>query len=71
VTTYVQTAADDPDTAPKPPDSDRSRAENNLARKLVAPALVLMLLVTAFPMLRALYLSMTRSSSGSRTTRLP
>jgi multiple sugar transport system permease protein len=58
VTTYVQTAADDPDIASRPPDSDRSRAENNLARKLVAPALVLMLLVTAFPMLRALYLSM-------------
>jgi len=44
--------------APKPPDSDRSRAENSLARKLVAPALALMLLVTAFPMLRALYLSL-------------
>ncbi|MCW2747678.1 MAG: transporter permease [Nocardioidaceae bacterium] len=44
--------------APKPPESDRSRAENNLARKLVAPAIVLMLLVTAFPMLRALYLSL-------------
>ncbi|VXC17334.1 carbohydrate ABC transporter permease [Aeromicrobium sp. 9AM] len=58
MTTYVQTAADDPDTAPRPPDSDRTRAENNLARKLVAPALILMLLVTAFPMLRALYLSM-------------
>lgn len=40
------------------PDSDRSRAEGKLARKLVAPALILMLLVTAFPMLRALYLSM-------------
>lgn len=42
---------------PKSPSSDRSRAENALARKLVAPAIVLMLLVTAFPMLRALYLS--------------
>jgi multiple sugar transport system permease protein len=40
------------------PMSDRSRAENRLALKLVAPALVLMLLVTAFPMLRALYLSL-------------
>jgi multiple sugar transport system permease protein len=37
--------------------SDRARAENSLARKLVAPAIVLMLFVTAFPMLRALYLS--------------
>lgn len=58
MTTYVQTAAEDSATAPTPPETDRSRAENNLARKLVAPALVLMLLVTAFPMLRALYLSM-------------
>ncbi|MCD9197269.1 carbohydrate ABC transporter permease [Aeromicrobium wangtongii] len=56
-TTYVQTAVDPADDA-RPPDSDRSRAENRLARKLVAPALVLMLLVTAFPMLRALYLSL-------------
>ncbi|MCX6408657.1 MAG: sugar ABC transporter permease [Propionibacteriales bacterium] len=37
--------------------SDRSRGENRLALKLVAPAVALMLLVTAFPMLRALYLS--------------
>lgn len=44
--------------APKPPTSDRSRADNRLARKLVAPAIILMLLVTAFPMLRALYLSL-------------
>jgi multiple sugar transport system permease protein len=46
------------DKAPKTPETDRSRAENSLARKLVAPALFLMLLVTAFPMLRALYLSL-------------
>lgn len=39
-------------------DSDRARAETRLARRLVAPALILMLLVTAFPMLRALYLSL-------------
>lgn len=38
--------------------SDRSRGENRLALKLVAPAVALMLLVTAFPMLRALYLSL-------------
>lgn len=37
--------------------SDRSRGESRLALKLVAPAVALMLLVTAFPMLRALYLS--------------
>jgi multiple sugar transport system permease protein len=54
VSTAVQTAVD----TPKPADSDRSRAENSLGRKLVAPAIVLMLVVTAFPMLRALYLSL-------------
>jgi len=37
--------------------SDRSRAENRLGQKLVAPAIVLMLIVTAFPMLRAIWLS--------------
>ncbi|GAA2074291.1 sugar ABC transporter permease [Aeromicrobium halocynthiae] len=40
------------------PASERTRAENSLALKLVAPAIVLMLFVTAFPMLRALYLSL-------------
>jgi multiple sugar transport system permease protein len=40
------------------PASDRSRAENRLGLRLVAPAIFLMLLVTAFPMLRALYLSL-------------
>lgn len=38
--------------------TDRSRAEERLAWKLVAPAVVVMLAVTAYPMLRALYLSM-------------
>jgi multiple sugar transport system permease protein len=37
--------------------SDRSRTENRLGQKLVAPAIILMLLVTAFPMLRAIWLS--------------
>jgi len=41
-----------------PRDSDRARAESSLGRRLVTPAIVLMLLVTAFPMLRALYLSL-------------
>jgi multiple sugar transport system permease protein len=41
----------------KPEVTDRARAETRLGQKLVAPAIVLMLLVTAFPMLRALYLS--------------
>jgi multiple sugar transport system permease protein len=52
-TTTVQTA-----TAKKPAaQSDRSKAENKLGMKLVAPAIILMLLVTAFPMIRALWLS--------------
>jgi multiple sugar transport system permease protein len=40
--------------------SDRSRAENRLGMRLVAPAVVLMLLVTAYPMLQVLYLSLFR-----------
>jgi multiple sugar transport system permease protein len=40
--------------------SDRSKAENSLGLKLVAPAVVLMLLVTAWPMLQAVYLSLFR-----------
>jgi multiple sugar transport system permease protein len=38
--------------------SDRLVQENRLGLKLVAPAVVLMMLVTAYPMLRALYLSL-------------
>ncbi|MEP9381603.1 sugar ABC transporter permease [Nocardioides sp. KR10-350] len=37
--------------------SDRTKAENSLGRKLVAPAVIIMLIVTAFPMIRALWLS--------------
>lgn len=37
--------------------SDRAIAENRLGRRLVAPAVILMLVVTAFPMMRALWLS--------------
>jgi multiple sugar transport system permease protein len=40
--------------------SDRSRAENRLGQRLVAPAVILMLLVTAWPMIQALYLSLFR-----------
>ena len=43
---------------PTPEISDRARAETRLGQKLVAPAIVLMLVVTAFPMIRALYLSL-------------
>jgi len=52
-TSTVQTA-----TPTRPVEmSDRSKAENRLGMKLVAPAVILMLLVTAFPMIRALWLS--------------
>ncbi|MFL6060629.1 MAG: carbohydrate ABC transporter permease [Marmoricola sp.] len=37
--------------------TERAIAEDRLGRRLVAPAVVIMLLVTAWPMLRALYLS--------------
>ena len=50
---------------PKAPASDRSRSESRLAFRLVAPAIALMLLVTAFPMLRALYLSLFNYSLTS------
>lgn len=40
--------------------TDRARAENRLGLRLVLPAVVVMLVVTAWPMLRALYLSMYR-----------
>ena len=48
-----------------PEQSDRMHAENRLGRRLVAPALLLMLLVTAFPMLRAIYLSLFNYSLTS------
>ena len=38
--------------------TERAKAENRLGLKLVAPAVIMMLLVTAYPMGRALYLSM-------------
>jgi len=44
-------------TGKKPATSDRSRVENRLGQKLIAPAIILMLIVTAFPMLRAIWLS--------------
>jgi multiple sugar transport system permease protein len=40
--------------------SDRARAENRLGRRLVAPAVIVMLGVTAWPMFQALYLSLFR-----------
>jgi multiple sugar transport system permease protein len=49
-------------TAPpqKHVNSDRLVAENRLGRRLVAPAVIMMLLVTAYPMIQALYLSLYR-----------
>jgi multiple sugar transport system permease protein len=44
----------------KAKDSDRSVAENRLGQKLVAPAVIMMVLVTAYPMIQALYLSLFR-----------
>ncbi|MFT4286046.1 carbohydrate ABC transporter permease [Nocardioides sp.] len=40
--------------------TDRAVAENRLGRRLVAPAVVVMLIVTAWPMIQALYLSLFR-----------
>lgn len=40
------------------PETDRTRAERRLGWKLTAPAVVVMLAVTAYPMLNALYLSL-------------
>jgi len=40
--------------------TDRARAENRLGQRLVAPAVIVMLGVTAWPMLQALYLSLFR-----------
>jgi len=40
--------------------SDRSRAEERLGQKLVLPAVLVMLVVTAWPMIQALYLSLSR-----------
>ena len=53
-----------PKTAPtsrkKVAASDRSVAENRLGQRLVAPAVIMMLLVTAYPMIQAIYLSLFR-----------
>jgi multiple sugar transport system permease protein len=56
------TIATEPQQKKKPQafTSDRSRAENRLGLRLVAPAVILMLLVTAWPMLQAVYLSLFR-----------
>ena len=58
VTTTAAAKASEPE-APKKR-SDRSRAENRLGQRLVAPAVIVMLAVTAWPMIQALYLSLFR-----------
>jgi multiple sugar transport system permease protein len=44
--------------APRAVTTDRSRSEERLGWKLVAPAVIVMLAVTAYPMFQALYLSL-------------
>ncbi len=44
----------------KLPETDRARAERRLGVKLAAPAAIVMLLVTAYPILYAIYLSLFR-----------
>jgi multiple sugar transport system permease protein len=60
VTTTIATPATAAGPRGKPAITDRSAAENRLGQRLVAPAVILMLLVTAYPMLEALYLSLFR-----------
>jgi multiple sugar transport system permease protein len=59
MTTVTATAAT-PKAKPPTKMTDRARAENALGRKLVLPAVIIMLVVTAYPMLQALYLSLFR-----------
>jgi multiple sugar transport system permease protein len=59
-TTATTKKQDKPSASPKAQhhDTARAKAENKLGLKLVAPAVILMLLVTAYPMGQALYLSL-------------
>jgi len=59
-TTTATAAAAAPPGKKRAVTSDRSRAENRLGRRLVAPAVIVMLLVTAYPMFQAIYLSLFR-----------
>ena len=54
----TETAPAPTKTRRAPVTSDRSSAENRLGLRLVAPAVIVMLLVTAWPMIQALYLSL-------------
>jgi multiple sugar transport system permease protein len=59
-TTTATAAAAAPPSKQRARMTDRSRAENRLGQRLVAPAVIVMLLVTAYPMFEALYLSLFR-----------
>ena len=60
MTTVTATASAPPTRAAAGKLSDRSRSENRLGLRLVAPAVIVMLAVTAWPMIQAVYLSMFR-----------
>jgi len=60
VSTTIATPATAAGPRKKAVSTDRAIAENRLGRQLVAPAVILMLLVTAYPMLQAIYLSLFR-----------
>jgi multiple sugar transport system permease protein len=58
--TIAPHAAEETRKNSKVAESDRTVAENRLGQRLVAPAVIMMVLVTAWPMLQALYLSLFR-----------
>ena len=60
MSTTTTTRANEARTPETKKRSDRARAENRLGQQLVAPAVVVMLAVTAWPMIQALYLSTFR-----------
>ena len=60
MTTVTEAPAAKPAARRRAQLSDRAAAENRLGRRLVAPAVVVMLVVTAYPMFQALYLSLFR-----------
>lgn len=59
-TTAPSAPADQVERKARKQASDRSRAEERLGQKLVLPAVLVMLVVTAWPMIQALYLSLFR-----------
>ena len=59
-TTTATAAATAPAGRKRTAMTDRSKAENRLGQRLVAPAVIVMLVVTAWPMIQAIYLSLFR-----------